>query len=178
MDRKVLEKRALNKFEQHLWDQPAGRKFDDVRVQRAYGNLQESKDLRVEAEIINTWGDGSNAAKKKIELNKAHSDLNIQKNRNNIAPSIKSPFSTRKSRKGNGVLTNDTLASTGKYTKLQNQIDAKKTAVNIANRPENKFLNKAKNYIVKHPGKSALMGLAGAGVLGAIGYGWKKEIKD
>jgi hypothetical protein len=45
-----FEKSALNRFEQHLFDQPKGKKYSDPNVQRAYDLMQEHKNKLNEAE--------------------------------------------------------------------------------------------------------------------------------
>lgn len=170
-------KLALNKYEQHLWNSPPNKKFDDARVQRAYLNLQRSKQQQRIGKGITDVGPGTIVGLEASHKAYSNSEELIRKNRNNIYNAVKSPFHTNKTKTGVPTV-NDTLNSKTKYTRPQAEIDAKKTLENIAAKPENKFLNRVKDYAKTKPLKAGLIAGGIGATLGAIGYGWKKELES
>lgn len=169
-------KLALNKYERHLWNQPAGRTFEDPKVERAYHNLQRAKQHQNIGMGIQEFGTGTVAGAQAADEARIAAEGLVRKNRGNIYNQVKSPFNTKKDKLGN-ALSNDVLGKPGKYTPHVVQKDARKLIENIAKRPENKFLNRAKNYIRAKPVKAALIGLGVGATLGAVGYGIKKDLE-
>jgi hypothetical protein len=151
---KYLEKIARNKFEQHLANKSPNATFDNKKVQRAHGIVQESK-----MRAMNSRSLGALGAKKEVVDNylKISRQL-MQKQRGNILQTskvtVESPFRN----------TGDSLQK-----KRNNPVNR----VAKFEEKKNPFFKRAIKNLKKNPLKA---GLVGAGVLGgaaAIGYGVK-----
>lgn len=173
-----MQKIALNKYEQYLTNQPKDRHFSDPRVQRAFVNLQRAKTQNKNAEGIKMFGDRSPANNDAVIVERVEAAGHVRKNRGAMYESdglrVMSPFSTRKDKAGN-ELSNDDLRVKNFTKKVQIKDDLPKGTMP----PEkNKFFQKAKALIKRNPGKSALIGLGAAGLIGTAAYGIKKNLEN
>jgi hypothetical protein len=165
-----MQKIALNKYENYLMYQPKDRKFSDPRVQRAFNNLQKSKTNLNNAQGIKDFAVPSPTSRQAAQEELIESTVNVRKNRR-VAMSAggvgaKSPFSN----------TRDVLDGR-KALDLTKKL-VRKDNIKPGVMPHNKFLNKARMYIKKNPGKSGLMALGAGAALGVSAYGWKKELEQ
>lgn len=173
-----MQKVALNKYEQYLYNQSKDRSFSDPRIQRAFVNLQRAKTQGRNAEGIKEFGDRSPASNHAVVTERVEAAAHVRKNRGALYESdglkVMSPFSTRKNKAGN-ELSNDELRSKNFTKKVQIKDDIPKGTMP----PEkNKFFQKAKSLIKRNPVKSTLIGLGAAGLIGTAAYGIKKNLEN
>lgn len=178
----MIEKQALNKYEQYLYNLPKDRKFSNPTVQRAYDNLQLAKTQRNVAKGIAEFStDTSGVSDTAIKQELLEAADNVRKNRGILWASktgkvrVISPLANTGDTLHKGRLNDATKL----FKEFVNKEILVKKKLNAASQPENeKVFQSIRNYIKNKPVKAGLIGAGIGAGLGVVGYGIKKTIEN